>query len=975
MIEFNLFLYLIVLALGFGLPGALLFLGLFKKSDLNFVEKILAGFGIGIIIPAFVSWILFMCGVPFNYGIALLSVSVSYAIGLIFFIKEKAYLFSFPKDFVSEFKQNWKSYILPVLLLLVVFFSFWLRIQSYGPVFHELDPYFYLYHTYFILHEGGAPLTDDLAWYPEVFTSHRQAPLKAYLEADIYALYTGGEKMGADTDIYLNVITAGLFPPLFAALAVFFFYLFISAEYKKEFALIGASIISFVPMFFMKTLAGESEVQPYAFFGLAFFLAFYALAIKRKDLRYAVLAAIGYMATALGSSSAIILQTVLMLFIPLHALLMFFISKKKEEILFKLKSDGIVILGVFLAPLLMMFFRESVNIFSLFSGANLIILTVYLFSILLYYIKSIKIKDPEMLFYYTGGAVAIGLIIMLFTPIGASFFSIVKGSTGVAEFKVPLHRTIQEQGLAGSSFQSQIGFIGTVFQPPLYYLFYPITALVNLILSAIFWTVNALFSAGLNFTQKTDSMLHVVFFFVFLSIAHSLYEKIFLRKERLSLLYAAFIIPISMIGLLKTKYTIYMGVALGAGVGISFGELFLFLSAYLSKYKKEIFAGLVFIGILFAYFQVYGANSMTQGILSVMWQPRFQDDPLALQPKFSELCSQGVSEVCPIASDPLFYANLGTNYQYSQNLCLFSLVSDPYNPSDAEMAGVSVRCQRLAYYWVDSMEWIRTLPEDARIISWWDYGHWINYFGQHASVLRNDHASTSMIGATAYGFLHGTEEELISFMKAHDSEYALFDKELMLDTYSNFKKFGGKYGALNYLGCAHANRTSVSKSPGNSECELEHLWEEIVLTGEECTLSSLSGEKGLLAYSMKRITTPSGIQVTPVPAYCVGKAELTTGEFFAPYYLDKKYLNGDLQLNKAFMVEEYTTSQGNRVFGLFYTKEVLWLENGELKSGWEDRSTSFYDSVLYRALILQELDNFELLYTSPQGEVVIFKIK
>jgi hypothetical protein len=52
----------------------------------------------------------------------------------------------------------------------------------------------------------------------------------------------------------------------------------------------------------------------------------------------------------------------------------------------------------------------------------------------------------------------------------------------------------------------------------------------------------------------------------------------------------------------------------------------------------------------------------------------------------------------------------------------------------------------------------------------------------------------------------------------------------------------------------------------------------------------------------------------------------------------------------------------------------MWVENGAITSGYEDRKGKFYDSNIYKALFLNDLPGFELVYTSPGGAVKIYKI-
>ena len=414
-------------------------------------------------------------------------------------------------------------------------------------------------------------------------------------------------------------------------------------------------------------------------------------------------------------------------------------------------------------------------------------------------------------------------------------------------------------------------------------------------------------------------------------------------------------------------------------------------------YSTILALGIVLVLLQF-FFNAY-AISLTWGA----FQPLYQNDPVALQPKFQQICDISADPtVCAAAKDPMGFAEQGTNYQYNQQLCILSIVSQPaYSNIYAaevpvwERNTAAFRCSRLSTYWVDSMEWLRdNADDDAVVISWWDYGHWINFFGQRNTVLRNEHASHEMIGAVADSYLDATPEELKEYMLAHNSKYALFDIELVMSGGG----FGGKYGALNYLSCAWNNETNVSFSPGQSQCEGDHLWEVIFISSNPCTISSLSGTQGFTAYKFYELDRylpyypgdcidPQNQNVVAYcqniiraePVYCVGNATLALGQTITTtYYLNETTPTGDLKLNKASLQFPYQidTPHLGRVTSatLLYTNDPVWMENGAMTSGFSDRKGKFYDSTLYQALFLNYLPGFQQVYSSPEGAVKIYKI-
>ncbi|MCX6768819.1 MAG: hypothetical protein NTY83_03205, partial [Candidatus Micrarchaeota archaeon] len=974
---------LFVMFVAFFIPGMIFSLGLLKRKDLPLFEKAGIGLGIGIVVPALISFLLFLVGVNFSYEIALASVGLFYLIAIALFAKEKAWeQLVLPKDP--------KLVLASLALALLMILSFWIRLQTYSPIFMELDPYYYMYATHLVIEHGGAPLNDGTAWYP-MEVSHRTVPLKVYPEAIGYELYTHG---GA-VEKYLLSDLAGSFPPVLAALAIFFFALFISAEYKREFGIIAAAVFSLIPMYLMKTMAGESEIQPYAFFALAFFFAMYALAIKRKDRLFAGLASLAFLACMLGSSSYIVIYAALIIFIPLQALFLFLMKEDGKEFLI---LNGIVAAGPVLANILQGTYASgALSAGGLFGGAMLGLLGVLAFAVALQLIRE-KITDSETATYALGGLLLAGLAVIAFTPVGTAITSLASNSLGIAKFTLPLHKTIAEQGIAGAEFQGTLGFAGMVFDGALALIFAIPSAVVNALIGIAVWFLNAAFGVGITYSEKSNSMLLVVFFLAILALVHSFYRKLTFKELRLPLLFLALIFPISIVGMLKTKYTIYLGFAVAAALGVVFGEAFDVAGLATKKMQEEerektlkyAFMGLVILGAVFAYFQFTAVGGLGKSLLVTSFQERFQDDPLGAQARLRAVCAQfdpmGVSQdpICLASRDPLGFANLGINYQYDANVCAYSLLNNPSSVGTDEAISVQYRCMmRLDDYWVDVMEWMnRNTPEDARFTSWWDYGHWTNYFAQRNTVLRNEHASHDMIVEVASGFLYGTPEDLKSFMLAHDSKYVFFDQEIIGQIRSDGKMtFGGKYGALNYLSCARNNETNVDRNPGESLCEYEHLWEQVYVPSgtqaQQCVVSSLSGKTGAVGFTMKWTPGASGTgQLSPAATYCVAPVTLadesnTTGT----YYLDQKYENGDLKLNKAMLSYEGADANGVQVFTSIYTHDKVWVENGELKDGWEDRKGKFYDSNIYNAFVLRSLPGFDLVYETPNGEVKMYKIR
>jgi asparagine N-glycosylation enzyme membrane subunit Stt3 len=1058
LVSFDIVAFLFWLAISSLLPGAIIALSILRKDDFLLVEKVLIGFAIGLVALSLIPFTMYLvAGVPFDHTIALASVGLLYLIAIASIVLTKSYeglSLPDPQPIIASLSKDQRPLIIPGLLILLILVSYIIRVSTYGPIYQELDPYFYTYVAQQILTTGFNHQNDSTSWYPDLVVDHRTIPMEGYMESVWYSLYTGG---GAYDNMLLAVI-ASMYPPIAAALAIFFFYLLVSSVTKREWGLAAAGLVAFVPVFIYKLFAGEQEVQPYAFFALAFFYAMYAISQKRKDLRFAGLAGLAFAALALGSSSQILALISVAIFIVMQSAMLFLRDEDGNELKSILATNAVMfIIGPVMGSMLLKdIFSEGMPTFSIVVP----FFAALAFCAILYVMKLKMPTKRETSAMILGAIIIMGLIVYVFTPVGDYTRKMGSSAFGIARYNTPLDRTIAEQGGAPSSFGGEIGFIADTYDSIAATLLTPLTMLLGqsspalsssltnllgMLLSGLFLVFSfamnaalALFVALVNlflgtdvaFAEKANSFLLFWLFAFFLSILYCAWRFVNKEDDALFVLFLAMVMPPLVVGLIKAKYTIYAGVLLAIAIGFTLGIAAQFVSgAYFRKlvHDESLVKGamsalsVIAFVLVFLQFTSHGfAPSMLAGSFSTL----YQNDPAALQQKFQAFCSQSNdSEVCAAAADPKGYASLGTNNQYSYKLCTlsvfsnYSYLSNPNLAPPWEVQAASMRCQRLTDYWVSSMEWIKNSTEPgSRVISWWDYGHWINFFGQRNAVVRNEHASHLMIGEVADAYLDSSPAELKAYMAAHDIKYALFDIELLLAG----SQFGGKYGALNYLSCAHHNLTSVSLAPGESQCEADHLWETIMVSQNPCTISQLTGKTGFISYKMyydifkkgpdgnpmydangrpividtvyqpyytSECMNPTSVNmqyycnnhVKAVPAYCLGETILADGrKAYAPYYLNQTYPNGDLKLDKAlpqFASQIPTTSHFGpaTMVTLLYTKDKMWLENGEVTDGYGDRFGKFYDSALYQAIVFDQLPGFKEVYTD--GAVKIFKVE
>ncbi|MEM4634222.1 MAG: hypothetical protein QW275_03650, partial [Candidatus Anstonellaceae archaeon] len=912
-----------------------------------------------------------------------------------------AFLFNLPdySKWIEEPYETAKKHAASFLLLFCIILAFWIRIQTYSPIYSELDPYFYVYGASQILQEGLIPFRDDTAWYPEVETTHRGHELKSYIEAQWYAVYTLD---GAYNNHLLYTIACWL-PPISGALAAFGAYLAVASVFGRKYGLLAAFLMCFLPISIFKTSAGVNEVAPIGLMTIFLFLGTYSNAISKKDKEAAVFAAIAAFATVTASNYAPLIAIPLGLFLILQSLDYFLRMKTSNHLL---QYSAFAIAGLFIG-LIMKFtslFGFPSGLVVAFSGSSLLALAGFAFALGLHYSNSkLHMGKRKRLALFAIFSLAV-LIFLLATPPTQFPKTVVASYLGAAQFNVPLDRTIAEQNEAGARFDGEAGFIALVPKSHIsqsseigaivlnaVYSFLGIIADVctyagNLFLKIMDFFFNTLFGTKISTGQKESSLLFVFLgIFFFGSIIWQFARKGEARElPSVLLLILLFASPVLYVGLNKVKYTIFTGVMMVLAASVALGLLEALFRKIAKNKEKAVSHVFLVIIILMIFGQMTISNGYLVPVLLKSFETRYQDDPIGSMPKMAALCEKlrqkGYydAEICAAGYDANFSEDL--NRQFSYKICIASQLSVdeilPGSKAEQERSlqariGASYRCNRLADYWIESMEWIsKNLDADDRLTSWWDYGHWTNFLGERKTVLRNEHASLEMIGRIAYVFLRGTPQELAEAMKHYGSKHVLFDVELIGGMNG---QFGGKYGALNYLSCAYMNRTNVNNSPGTSDCEFEQSPERIVIPQVAssqfvCTISESQQLKGVYAYKLDKINSIDS------PAYCVGEVRIKTGEKITGiYYLDKKDENGDLKLAKGFL--RPLGEEGGATYAeVVYNNLPVWPgPNGTWVGGMEDASTKFYTSNLYRGMFLKDLPGFELVFETKKGEVKIYR--
>ncbi len=820
------------------LPGLPLALVLLRKTELNLFEIVIIGFVFGFMAPAILTWlesylISFSSFFSFSLGLFAINTIVITIIGLVL-CWQQGVLKNFKQDFLSKEQEHERGpshrktapqWWVWALLLILMITTFATRMQSIviSTKFFEFDPYFDMIDTGYILTYGQQLLLDPSAW-PAVpgGTNHRIEPLIPYVEAFWYDLSNTSAASSTSIDTNLLSLTGGIYPPIAAALLVFIIFVLIYHEYNEYVALIGAGLTASMPVLFTTFIAGEQLVEPWGIFALFFFLAAYMLSAKNpKNTRLAVFAGLAFVANFLGAHYYTVTTGVFVIYLLLQGL---FNAIRGESDFQFLKTNAIIIAVIAIFYVLYLPYSSTLqnripNVLGVPVVLSGLIIALAFVAVLTYAPKLLRkynlLKsdlDFKGRLAFVAGIVIVGLLVVLLTPLGKPIYGYLALSQKFTTPSSPLFMTVEEYIPTGLMYNFGAQGFGTI-SPNLFGI------------PLLLWII-----VGLSIVLIAMSIIY--------------------RNSKTGILYMAMVLPLAVAGFSEVKYLPHFGVAYILMFCIVLGEAIYYaegnfkirpathaqiqaetsgalLEEGTSKNNhiiKAIYAiGLFFLSTIAAI--VY--------LLYVALNTSFQNKNAktylyALTVLFIVIIVVGIA--------------LGTGLNYGESGAIIDSfaagVTYGSNPTTActtfsnsgDSLAYTLYCNTIQPYWLNAMSWIKQNvgPTGSRVLSWWDYGDWINWFGNSNAFLRGDNANATEDYATAAHYVLGNiygPNALANFMNGNQSKYVLFDQDLI-----------SKWQALDFLGCIYTGGTSynfavaqgASQSPpqpyvlGTSTCELQH---------------------------------------------------------------------------------------------------------------------------------------------------------
>ncbi len=890
------------------------------------------------------------------------------------------------------------------LLAAVIFFGFFARIAtSWNPVFFEFDPYYYDFLTESIVKDGSVPVMGPDAFFPQM-KFHRDSPLMQYMTAGWYLVYQ--QVAGIPFDKFELIRVIQLYPAIVGALLSFLAFAMMREETGDKIALLVAAMFAFTPQLIKKLSAGVSEQQPFGIFLILLIFAAFALAIKTKSYRVALVAGATMFFAMIGTLQFIFPFMVLTGFILIQTVLDFVSGRLDNK---TIAINGIVVAGAVLGNVALKIYQASAFDANFFANgvyllvASLVPALAFLAAEkwgLLGHVSAMGRRHNlsetrSRIILVAAVLVALGLV-FAFTPLNQRVTGYVDAVLGISKAGKPILMTVQEEGRSSTAFdESSYGFFHGMFGPENLLVF--VTLLVSAVMVLDLISKNkphfALAAGGtafalVAFNEPVDYAVRMVaeFFgasqsailraftennvlvFMVISIAAaSISYLVADRKNKLLLFSLLVFFPIAFIGLQKVKYTLHLAFALS----ILFGFLLAESSRCIEQMSKlfSLASHETAQKLSSAFFLVIGSLMVLSQLVYAVGSPVvvFCDDtPIG-------------TTVNPISRQ---FAIPGKEvFSSMAALCYGSITSD----------------------WLETTKWMRTSTEKgSRFMSWWDYGHWTTFFGERYTVIDPNNIFDEYDQQVARAIVGDSFENLVETMEYHDADYLMLDSELV-PKWGALVYLSGSWGGVSYDTPNGAftglyrepdpknnkNATALiedwRKGPGQSSYEQEHYFENVYAMFSR----DAAGQITVLPCPGK-FPRPAYYSTLTGAVYCL--LEGSTPEEHKLFFLKNGQTGEQVPMEKPALIRTGSDSRvslrpidqsGNVFIDVNPASSRSFLN---LKPDLKTVSDGRFESKLFGSMFVQfyfcdflgtcgklKEKGFEYAYRSPGGQVKIFK--
>ncbi|MDE1825170.1 MAG: hypothetical protein KGH61_00605 [Candidatus Micrarchaeota archaeon] len=449
----------------------------------------------------------------------------------------------------------------------------------------------------------------------------------------------------------------------------------------------------------------------------------------------------------------------------------------------------------------------------------------------------------------------------------------------------------------------------------------------------LFATVQEYAPTGYNFNFGANGFgiigysilgINIIIWLVLAVFTALMLLAIYNRNSKFSILSLAAVWPLAIAGMIEVKYLPHFGLGYILAICAIIGELFIYAQNGFS-FKKGV--------ISIPSFNL--DNTFMKTVVAVAIIAALLEGAV-----FINLASAALTPNTPQASQCTQLANSGNGIGYT------------------------MYCQTITQQWLHALAWMKANvgPFAPRILSWWDYGDWINWFGNSNAVLRGDNSVATSDYQTAAQYVLSQPDNvntstLASFMNSIQAKYVLFDDQLMQ-----------KWGALNFLACVHVNETSLAYAEqqgvaagqpyqlGSSQCELSHSPIYAFVPAQLNSINNYCPSSNSTSQSLKVLLLAGNSFLNTT--YCVPSNIFNGGNAAHLTTLSGNVTNMLIVPSQTFFYGIVKPPGATQQFGDFL---VLFTPNGP-NDTITDAPTLFYNSSYYKGFFFGKLPGFKLVY-------------
>ena len=658
---------------------------------------------------------------------------------------EKDILQKRKEQLLAKFKgnKNWLAYI---ILIVIVYLGYFLRTRNlayltdittgkYIPL--ALDPFAFLRYVEYLVENGSWMTFDALRYYPWGYGLTNEFKFLSYLITYMYKIWSFF--VPSITLEYVHV----MYPVVCFMIAIVFFYLFVRDVFDWRVGLLASAFLTVLPAYLYRTMAGfadkESAAMMFMFIGLYFFVRY----VKTKKLTSKLILAaisgisIGFMGLIWGGVSFMFLA------VGGYILLNVFFNNFS-------KSDfyGIFAFIAALALTMWVGYPEKYSIINLLtsdtSGIMFLAFAVALVNYIVFQKDLLKLKSKLKFINLPPGVTSLIFIVILVFIAGISAYGLEFITGRISGLWSTMINTPSSRWILTVAESHQPYFIDVINQ--------------------FNWKFVVLFFAGATF--------------LFYSIVRHLKEKYYLTGG-----FLAFILLFSFS---RYKQTSVLDGETNLALALYAGSLAIFVIGlayyYLYSYYKDketylqfnnFDKSFVLILVVF-FFLLIGARTAIRLLFSFA--------PIAAI--LSAFAVFFIIDKSKVFKDNIY--RIGTIAVIAA-LAIFMLFSF-YNTtlSQAKYTGPSYNQQ-----WQVGMDWVRdSTPTDAVFAHWWDYGYWVQYGGERATLSDGGNALGDINHFVGRHLLTAEDEnEALEYLAARNTTHVLMISDEI-----------GKYGAYSSIG-------------------------------------------------------------------------------------------------------------------------------------------------------------------------------